>query len=300
MIGWQRAIVEVRWAAAPARKAVIEPGGSLRVGRTERADLVVDADRSMAGVHFELRWDGERCLMTDLSGQQGTWLGGERVRAGEVKNGGFIRAGNTVFSVYLEGATPPRPGSGLKGDGTDRLSPSQEDALAALQAEPEPLFAVLDAARDRRVLEVLRESVEEYRSLYEGIKGEALAEQAPYLARLPRGSRLLEQVVLEGWGRGWGIYLTCRRPFKDVRTHLRRFLMVENQETGRPMYFRFYDPQMLRAALPAFTPRQKEQLFGEIGAFLVENRDGEVVRLGPQQQAVLTTRADAEVAEIEP
>jgi hypothetical protein len=292
VIGWQRAIVEVRWAKTPARKAVIEPGGTLRVGSSERADLAVPLDRTMSALHCEIRWDGERCMVADRSSREGTWLDGERVTEGEIENGGWIRAGGTVLSVYLEGATPPRPETGLRGDGTDRLGPQQEAALSALLDEPDPLFAVLDAARDPRVLEAMRESVETYRSLYEGIKGEALAEWAPHLVRLPRASRLLEQLVLEGWGRRWGIYLTCRRPFDEVRTQLRRVLMVGNDQSGEPMYFRFYDPRMLRLVLPTCGARQRAQIFGEISGFLVEGRGGEVVRFTQGEvPVVLTARA---------
>ncbi len=292
MSGGRRAIVEVRWAKVPIRKAVIQPGGTLRVGQSERADLVVPADRTMSALHCEIQWDGETCCVMARSSQGGTFLNGARVERGELKNGDWIRAGGTVLSVYLEGATPPRAASGLKGDGTDRLTPVQGDALAALQAEPGGLFAVLDATRTLRVIEVLRESVEEYRSLYEGIQGEALAMVAPYLVRLPKGSRLLEQMVLEGWGKGWGVYLTCRRPFDEVRTQLRRLLMVRNDQSGREMYFRFYDPQMLRLFLPTCALRQREQIFGEIEAFLVETKDGEVVRLKAREApAVLTAPA---------
>ncbi len=289
MIRWQRAIVEVRWARAPVRKVVIEPGGTLSIGRSERADLAIPDDRTLSARHCEIQWDGETCRVVDLGSREGTFLGGERVERGEVKNGGFLRVGATVVSIYLEGATPPRKESGLRGDGTDVLGPEQEAALAALLAEPAPLFAVLDAARGPRVLEVLRESVEPYRSLYEGIKGEALAEWAPHLARVPRGSRLLEQLVLEGWGRRWGIYLACRRPFDEVRTQLRRVLMVGNEQSGQPMYFRFYDPRILRVTLPTCSTRQKQQLFGEIEAFLVEGRRGEVLRLTPGEAAAALT-----------
>ena len=66
-------------------------------------------------------------------------------------------------------------------------------ALDALIELDRPLYAVLDAARDDRVLTVVRESVEEYRSLYEGIEGEALAHVAPYLVSPPKGSRLLRR-----------------------------------------------------------------------------------------------------------
>ena len=63
------------------------------------------------------------------------------------------------------------------------------------------------------------------------------------------------------------------------RTQLRRISIVRNDTTGERMYFRFYDPQMLRLFLPTCTPRQKEQIFGEIEVFLVAGRDGEPMRL---------------------
>jgi hypothetical protein len=297
----RRAIVEVRWASKiPVRKVVIEPGGTLRVGRTTRADLVVPDDRTMSTLHCELAWDGETCRVTDRESREGTFVNGERVTEAEVKNGSWIRAGMTVFSVYFERATPPRAQSGLKGDGTDALTPTQRDALAALKAEKYPLFAVLDAARTLRVIEVMRESVEEYRSLYEGIKGEALAMQAPYLVSLPQGSLLLEQLVLEGWTKRWGIYLSSRRPFAEVRTQLRRVLMVKSEDSGERMYFRFYDPRMLRLFLPVCNRRQTEQIFGEIEAFLVAGRDGEVVRLtAGEAPALLTSPHIAQSAGLE-
>src|SRR6185369_6172908 len=107
---------EVRWAKVKVRKVVIEPGGTLRVGRSERADLVVPDDRSMSPVHCEIRWDGETCRVVDRASAEGTFLGGERVAEGELKNGSFLKVGGTILSVYLEGATRPRPGSGLRGD----------------------------------------------------------------------------------------------------------------------------------------------------------------------------------------
>lgn len=294
MIGWQRAIVEVRWAKLATRRAVIEPGGALRVGRAERADLPIPGDRAMSALHCELRWDGESCRVADLASQQGTWLNGERLalESAEVRNGDWIRAGNTVLSVYLEGATPPR---------REGVAASRDDVLAALQAEPAPLFAVLDAARTPRVQEVLHESVEEYQSLFEGMKGEALALQAPYLVRVPRGSRLAEQLVQEGWGHAWGVYLTCQRPFDEVRRQLRRILVVANDRTGDRMFFRFHDPQMLRLFLPTCSLRQREQMFGEIDAFLVEDRDRELMRFGKgEAPAVLTSRAGVTGLELEP
>jgi hypothetical protein len=68
--------------------------------------------------------------------------------------------------------------------------------------------------------------------------------------------------------------------------------MVMNDQTGERMYFRFYDPQALRLFLPTCAPRQRAQFFGEIGAFLVESKDGDLWRFGLQEtRAVLTKPA---------
>jgi hypothetical protein len=278
-------IVGIRLDPMQNRRAIVEPGRTLRVGRTDRADFIIAQDAAMSALHFELTWDGAMCHLRNLDTGTGTLLGGQRVEEGNVPHGAWLRAGTTDLSVHIEAHTPPRGE-----DDTD----DDEPALAALAARKKlaataasmleaeagraPLYAVLDAARDNRIVELLRESVEEHCSLYQGVKGEALADVAPYLVRLPAGSRLLQSLVEEGWGARWAIYLTSRRPFKDVRTHLRRFLMVENEETGEPLYFRFYDPGVLRRFLPVCSPRQAVELFADIEAFLFEGEAGELGR----------------------
>ena len=280
----KRLILRVRWGPMAYARAVVEPGGVLRVGRlASHADFVVPHDRQMAKVHFELSWDGARCLLRDRAGVAGTdltaptKLNGESVSdQAEVRNGAYLGAGETIFSVYVEEATPVRPEDEMGAETT----PTKARALAALEAEPEPLFAVLDAGRCRRVAEVLRESVEEHRSLYEGIKGEALAEVAPYLVSLPRACRLLPRLVREGWGKRWGIYLTSSRPFSEVRSHLRRFLRIVDEVSQKPLYFRFYDPGVLRVFLPTCTVRQRSDFLGELGGYVAEGETGEVLRFG--------------------
>jgi transposase-like protein len=155
-----------------------------------------------------------------------------------------------------------------------------ERALPVLQATAAagPLHAVLDAARTPRILEVLREAVEEHRSLYAGVQGTALEDVAPYLVPLSPGSRLLAQLVREGWGLRWGIFLEGDVPERELRRHLRRYLKVEN-DRGEPLYFRYYDPGALRPLWPALTRRQHDDLLGPLQAYLVEGERGEVVRL---------------------
>src|SRR5262249_14939326 len=103
-----RAIVEIPWGRAAVRKALIAPGDRLTVGRSAPVGLVVPNDRQMSGVHFEVSWDGARCRIRDLGSANGTWLDGQQVTESDVENGAFIRAGDTVFMLYIEGATVRR------------------------------------------------------------------------------------------------------------------------------------------------------------------------------------------------
>ncbi|UQA56816.1 DUF4123 domain-containing protein [Polyangium aurulentum] len=305
----QRAIVEVRYGAGRGIKRILSAGDTVRVGRKPRADWIIDDER-MSGLHFEIAFDGARCEVRDLKSADGTLVSGQRIEApAEVGNGGWIRAGETDFMVYLEAATPPEEDEIDKQlaadpddlepmealwveDNRDNLVRTQatraarrEAALERLRQVEGPLYAVLDAARNDRILTLLRESVETYRSLYEGIEGDALEHVAPHLVELPAGSALLERIVREGWGRRWGIFIEYPRSFKELRGHLRRFLMVADADTRRRFYFRFYDPGVLRRFLPASTPKQRADLFGEITAFVVENERGHVTRFLAEEGA---------------
>lgn len=142
-------------------------------------------------------------------------------------------------------------------------------ALESLRPAEGHLYGVLDGARSTRVLSLLRKADDEHASLYEGLEGEVLAPFGPFLVQLRPGSRLLSSVLEEGWGRSWGIFLHTTAAFRHVRRHLRRFLMVTTG-SGTGLYFRFYDPRVLRVFLPSCTPRQSTMLFAEVRSFLME------------------------------
>lgn len=296
----QRAILEVRTGRSSGLKAVLAPDERIRVGRVERADLVV-ADTRMSGVHFEVAWDGERCRLRDLGGAGGTMLGGQRITDGEIPHGGWIRAGATDFTLHLEGQTPPPLDPDTYFDDAeedevepqraawlrDNREPRRQEALA-LAARREralrelalaaPRFAVLDSARSPRIRVLLAEAVERSRSLYEGIEGESLAEVAPYLVEVSPGSRLFAQLIHEGWEKRWGIFIDAPCSFKEMRRHLRRLLLVGDAESRQVFYFRFYDPIILGAFVPEATVKQRAELFGEVHAYLGESESGDVLR----------------------
>jgi hypothetical protein len=290
-------VVEVPWGPNAGRKAALAPGGRLRVGRNERAELSLPADLELGPMHFELRWDGAVCRLQHLGKtKRDVQVGGAPVREAEIAHGAWIRAGSTDFRVWLEGA----PRSELAA-AAEEEEPADDVAYAAREAarvarendrafkarvaasltalsREAHLYAVLDGARDERVRELIAASADPSRSLYEGAQGEAMADIAPYLVRFAPGSRLIERLVVEGWGKRWGIFLTSMEPFKEVRRHLRRFLMVIDEESGERLYFRFYDPEVLRVFLPTCTIRQADELWGDIDAFVFEDADGNLDR----------------------
>jgi hypothetical protein len=155
---------------------------------------------------------------------------------------------------------------------------SSKEELSRLLQGHEPLYAVLDAARDPAVLKLVQGAGDEARSLYNGRRSEQLADVAPYLARAPSGSRLFDALVCEGWGRSWGVLMVSDAPFAELRRHLRRFLVAQTEDRT-PLYFRFFDPRVLRPFLEAATDEQRRAFFGPISALLLEGRrEGTVIR----------------------
>jgi len=75
-----------------------------------------------------------------------------------------------------------------------------------------------------------------------------------------------------GWGKSWGVYLTSPSDLQEVRRHLRHFLQVK-LPSGEQVYFRFYDPRVMRVFLPTCTPEDTTQFFGPIQNYLVEDEN---------------------------
>lgn len=266
--------LEVRSGSQTGRKIPLNPGQPLRIGRTPRADISFADDSHMSGIHFTVECVENGCRFTDLNSSNGSWLNGQRISTTVLANGDTVIAGETRFVVTIEAGEEV----GSTAVTTSPGATPQERLLALLRGDFQPLFAILDTARDIRILALLLHHKEECQSLYEGEQGARLAQVAPYLVRLQKESLLLEALVKEGWGKSWGVYLTCTSPFQDLRRHLRHFLEVQLPD-GKQVYFRFYDPRVLRVFLPTCTPEDTTQFFGPIQSYLVEGQNpGKLVR----------------------
>jgi hypothetical protein len=64
--------------------------------------------------------------------------------------------------------------------------------------------------------------------------------------------------------------------FQEVRYHLRHFLEVR-QPNGEQVYFRFYDPRVLRLYLPTLNQNESGQFFGPIHCYIVEDQKSDTL-----------------------
>lgn len=157
------------------------------------------------------------------------------------------------------------------------MTPEQrEQIMRTLWPEGEKsklgVWAILDCARDPRIYLALLESRLEFRCLYSGKLPRALEMVAPHLVELFPNHRLTARLLDEGWGNAWGVFLKIEDS-SNLRHHLRKFLKVQDED-GRRMLFRYYDPRVLRVYLPTCTADELRQVLGPIQSFVVEDASG--------------------------
>jgi hypothetical protein len=241
--------------------------------------------------------DGQRCLIRDMGSSNGTFVNGSRIEEMAITAEDRIMAGGSTFSIQFERsavqsepdlgrtmstrtfpqatlpsdvrfaaagtAQPPIPGQRWPG-----FSRQQAALLSALYRDNEPIYALVDPLQDNRLPAFLAASADQYCSLFDG-QAQIDAKAAPLLVLLPPTSRLLDVFIKDGWGKGWGIYLSSSAHPEQVRAHLREYLNLRT-ETGKFLCFRFCAPRLLQSFLERCSPRECTEFFGPITRFVAE------------------------------
>lgn len=138
------------------------------------------------------------------------------------------------------------------------------------------VYAVLDGASIPNLLALLAEHEVEHVCLYRGELDPELAQTAPYLVQLPAESSFTRLLLLRGWGQHWGILVLAKEPLRTLRMHFRKFLMVSAPD-GKPLYFRYYDPRVLRVYLPTCHEEELGIVFGPVSAYVLEGETPDVL-----------------------
>ena len=134
------------------------------------------------------------------------------------------------------------------------------------------VFAVMDGASVPNLLSNLYQHEPEFVCLYRGELEPDMAEVAPYLIRLDQPSEFTNWVIGRGWGNHWGIFAVSQADIRIMRHHFRTFLMVYDSD-NKPIYFRYYDPRVLRVYLPTCNTEELRMVFGPVEYYLFENDD---------------------------
>ena len=108
----------------------------------------------------------------------------------------------------------------------------------------------------------------EFECLYRGDLEDDMAEVAPYIARLDADTEFTEW-ALSGWGEHWGLIAVASTPFRETRLHFRK-LNIVNGPDNNPLYFRYYDPRVLRSFAPTCDAAYLKKLFGPVQRYIVE------------------------------
>ena len=154
-----------------------------------------------------------------------------------------------------------------------------QSLIKYLFSQPETnVFTVLDGASVEHLPQLLWEHKPENICLYRGEQEPDMAAVAPYLVKLEYDHPFTKLVCEQGWGNHWGIFVITPAEIniRDLRGHFRRFLMVYDPN-GKLIYFRYYDPRVLRIYLPTCNSEDIKIVFGPISSYITEDKDSSML-----------------------
>ena len=153
-----------------------------------------------------------------------------------------------------------------------------DDIREQIFSVPEGLkvYAILDGASAEQLPQTIDQYSIESVCLLRGVLDPDLAQAAPYLVRLLDDSPFTDWVLSDGWGNHWGIFVVTTANLRTLRQHFRSFLTVYDPDNV-PLFFRYYDPRVLRVYLPTCETEELEEIFGPVDRYLMEGEDGKTL-----------------------
>jgi hypothetical protein len=136
-----------------------------------------------------------------------------------------------------------------------------------------PAYVILDGAQNQTLVGALHaDGAPPWRCLFTGTLEPDMAVVAPYLVELEQSSAFTRRLLAEGWGQNWGVFLTSQLALPALWRHVRGQVHVYGPRL-EPLFFRFYDPRVLRSYLPTCSPEQLAEFFGPVDFYIAEGED---------------------------
>lgn len=166
-------------------------------------------------------------------------------------------------------------------------------AIAFDLPEDAQLYLLLDASSSPEIHVYLDAFPDPATCLFGGELGENAGEVAPWLAAPSRYGDMFDWFAEEGWGKNWGVLIQSRLPMAKLKTHLKKFLMVE-LESGEKNFFKFYRPRHLATFMPLLEGADLQRFMKGIDAYLIEtpNDAMQAVRYSMNEDGALLTRRE--------
>ena len=133
-----------------------------------------------------------------------------------------------------------------------------------------PAYVILDGAQNQTLLGALHaDHAPPWRCLFTGQLEPDMAVVAPYLVELEHSSAFTRRLMAEGWGQNWGVFLTSQLALPALWRHVRQQVHVYGPDM-ESLFFRFYDPRVMRNYLPTCPAKQLAEFFGPVDFYIAE------------------------------
>lgn len=133
----------------------------------------------------------------------------------------------------------------------------------AYTVREESLLICLDGARVQNLAIMLREMKIEHLPLFRESPQENIIHVTPFIARFSPSDVFLHWMTLHPVVLESALFCTSTATLQDTFHHVRRFLLTKD-DTGRQVYFRFWDPRVIEPFLKGATPEERRWFCGPI------------------------------------
>ena len=134
---------------------------------------------------------------------------------------------------------------------------------------PLAAYLMLDASCSADIPVCAEAFAEPARCLFDGQAFEELGDVGPWLIELRRYGDAWDWFVEEGYGNNWGIVIHARLSLSRLKTHLKKFLKVENED-GEVYFFKYYRPEHFNAYIPVLEYDQRARFMRGIETVFAE------------------------------
>lgn len=145
------------------------------------------------------------------------------------------------------------------------------------------LFGFVDSGWNEDALRYLLTCNATYKSLFHGTVDVKSFGKSGFIVECKKDDSLFHWMTTEAWGKSCCVFFTSRSLLDNLLKHFQKFNRVY-LEDDEVVFFRYYDPRVLRVYLPTCNRKEVETFFGEVITFFAESENPEFIfefRKGP-------------------